>query len=227
MQYNTTQYNTLHTTQYNTIKISSRVFKQKTRDFNILKNKQSILNKHFSINKQFFFHILAFTRKYMPLRKFDKSFFFIKYNIVSIFAAFELTVYNMLSCFQVQTLSAAAIAKFTSGHVINLVTKDLEPVEPGCLIISYIITVPIQIITVALVLWWLVSWKAVLCVVYTIATIVFQMGMSHVLQNLRFKIMPLNDVRVRLLADMISGIRVLKANAWEWFFKEQIEETRG
>ena len=53
------------------------------------------------------------------------------------------------------------------------------------------------------------------CVLYTIATIVFQLSMSYVLQHLRFKIMPLNDVRVRLLADMISGIRVLKANAWE------------
>ena len=127
---------------------------------------------------------------------------------------------------KVQTLSAASIARYTSGHVINLITKDLEPVEPICLILPYIITVPIQTVVVALVLWWLVSWRAVLCVIYTILTIIYQIAISQYLQKLRFKIMPLNDVRVRLLADMISGIRVLKASAWEWFFKEQIEETR-
>ena len=123
-------------------------------------------------------------------------------------------------------MSAASIAQITTGHVINLVTKDLEPLEPMCLILPYIITVPIQTVGVALVLWWLVSWKAVLCVVYTIVTVVYQIVMSQYLQHLRFKIMSLNDVRVRLLADMISGIRVLKASAWEWFFEEEIESTR-
>ena len=98
--------------------------------------------------------------------------------------------------------------------------------EPACLIIPYIISVPIQIIVVALVLWWLVSWKAVMCVVYTVITIIYQIAMSQYLQHFRFKIMTLNDVRVRLLSDMISGIRVLKASAWEWFFQEQIESTR-
>ena len=43
---------------------------------------------------------------------------------------------------------------------------------------------------------------------------------------LQEKVTTLTDKRLRLIYDVISGIRVLKMNAWEWCFRDLVSGIR-
>ena len=43
---------------------------------------------------------------------------------------------------------------------------------------------------------------------------------------LQVKVTTLTDKRLRLIYDVISGIRVLKMNAWEWCFRDLVSGVR-
>ena len=44
--------------------------------------------------------------------------------------------------------------------------------------------------------------------------------------KLRVKIASVSDNRINLMAEIVAGIREVKTHAWEWIFREQIEEIR-
>ena len=123
-------------------------------------------------------------------------------------------------------MSAASLANINSGRVINLVSKDLEPVQTVCSVGFYVLVVPLQVVVVSLMLWWLVGWKAVMGIPYTFVVTALQIGSSKILQRLRPKTMTISDERVRLLSDMISGIRHVKANALEGLVSQKIQHVR-
>ena len=123
-------------------------------------------------------------------------------------------------------MSVSSLANINSGRVINLVSKDLEPVQAFCSTVFYLVVVPLQVVVVSLVLWWLVGWKAVMGMPYTFVVTALQIGSSKVLQRLRPKTMTISDERVRLLSDMVSGIRHVKANALEGFVSQKIQHVR-
>ena len=50
---------------------------------------------------------------------------------------------------------------------------------------------------------------------------------SSVCASLRLKTAKVTDHRLSVVNEMVSGIRALKAHAWENNYKEKIQEIRG
>ena len=52
------------------------------------------------------------------------------------------------------------------------------------------------------------------------------MNLANVFKSLQDKAAKMTDKRLRQMHDVISGIRVLKMNAWEWCFHDLVSEVR-
>ena len=88
------------------------------------------------------------------------------------------------------------------------------------------LSAPLEILLVFSLLWNLVGWQTFGGVVFSIALIFCQTTLGNVFKSLQDKAARITDSRLRLIHDVISGIRVLKMNAWEWCFHDLVSEVR-
>lgn len=63
--------------------------------------------------------------------------------------------------------------------------------------------------------------------IVVVLLIIFQWGTAKTLRTARAKTTKMTDVRVRLINEIIQGVRVIKAYAWESAAIQQVEETRS
>ena len=74
---------------------------------------------------------------------------------------------------------------------------------------------PCYLLAVTIISWNLIGWQAASSVLYSLTVIAYQTGMGKYFYRLRLKTSLVTDQRLRLVADVIAGIRVVKINAWE------------
>ncbi len=117
------------------------------------------------------------------------------------------------------------LAEKSSGYVINLITKDLIHIEQAISTLDSL-TAPMEMLVVFCLLWKLVGWQTFGGVVFSIILIAYQSALGNVFRILQSKIAKLTDRRLRLIYDVVSGIRVLKMNAWEWCFRDLVSGVR-
>ena len=127
------------------------------------------------------------------------------------------------SFLQVLTLHEGVLAETGSGHILNLVSKDLQPLRETVPNLFGLVLVPLEILEVSVLLYWLVGWQALSGILYVIIILVYQLSLGQVIKNLRDKSNVATDARLRLVADVISGIRLIKSSTWE----NKIEESVG
>ena len=85
---------------------------------------------------------------------------------------------------------------------------------------------PLEIFIVFCLLGNLVGWQTFGGVVFSIILIVYQTTLGNVFKILQDKAAKLTDRRLQMIRDVISGIRVLKMNAWEWCFRDLVSGVR-
>ncbi len=117
------------------------------------------------------------------------------------------------------------LAEKSSGYIINLITKDLIHVQQA-VITSNALIAPMDILIVSFLLWKLVGWQTIGGVVFSIALMAFQTALGNVSKLLQDKVAKLSDRRMQIIYDVVSGIRVLKMNAWEWCFRDLVSDVR-
>ena len=118
------------------------------------------------------------------------------------------------------------LSEVTSGHVINLMSKDLEPVLRACINTPFLVLAIIEVVAVSFLSWVLVGWQAVTSAVYVVFVLVLQSALAQKTFEFRSATAQRTDQRLGLMADVISGIRVLKMNVWEIIFSEKIQDIR-
>ncbi|KAL9960218.1 hypothetical protein ACROYT_G033645 [Oculina patagonica] len=117
------------------------------------------------------------------------------------------------------------LADKSSGYAINLITKDMIHIHQAISNLDSL-TAPIEILVVFCLLWKLVGWQTFGGVVFSIILIAYQTALGNVFKILQEKVARLTDRRLRLIYDVVSGIRVLKMNAWEWCFRDLVSGVR-
>ena len=117
------------------------------------------------------------------------------------------------------------LAERTSGYLINLISKDMVLIFQ---VFSNLksLSAPLEILSVFSLLWNFVGWQTFGGVIFSIAHIFCQMNLGNVFKSLQDKAAKMTDKRLRQMHDVISGIRVLKMNAWEWCFHDLVSEVR-
>ena len=105
-------------------------------------------------------------------------------------------------------------------------SKDLEPVLRACFNTPFLVLAIIEVVAVSFLSWVLVGWQAVTSAVYVVFVLILQSALAKKIFEFRSATAQRTDQRLGLMADVISGIRVLKMNVWEVVFSEKIQDIR-
>lgn len=123
-------------------------------------------------------------------------------------------------------MSNAAKKESTVGEIVNLMSVDAQKFIDLTAYINMIWSAPLQII-LALYFLWDVLGPSVLA---GLAVMIFLIPVNGYIANrvkvLQIKQMKNKDERVKLMNEVLSGIKVLKLYAWEPSFEEQVLKIR-
>lgn len=126
---------------------------------------------------------------------------------------------------QIMTTKQQILAEKSSGYIINLITKDMIHVQQAVITLNALIA-PMDILIASFLLWKLVGWQTIGGVVFSIALMACQTALGNDSKVLEDKVAKLSDRRMQMIYDVVSGIRVLKMNAWEWCFRDLVSDVR-
>lgn len=125
-------------------------------------------------------------------------------------------------------LSQETIGEVTLGKILNLMSYDVQRLDIAFFFTSYIIISPAHIIAVVLIMWFYFGLGATSLagMGLLILQIPIQYLQGRLFAYLRFASAKLTDKRVRVMNEIISGIRVIKMYGWEYAFKKVIAGIR-
>ncbi|XP_065902912.1 ATP-binding cassette sub-family C member 4-like isoform X2 [Dysidea avara] len=123
-------------------------------------------------------------------------------------------------------LSQSTIGQLSIGHIINLSSNDVQQFDLGFELFPEVVVVPVYFPVVAYLLWREVGPS---CLV-ALAVVVLQPPVQYISLRLyakwRLKAAKVTDNRVRVMNEIISGMRLIKMYAWEWAFHEYVKKIR-
>lgn len=118
------------------------------------------------------------------------------------------------------------MAKISSGHIISLASQELDSIIYTGSDLHGILVVPLEVISVSLLLWCLVGWQALPGIGYVLAIVAFQTYMGSFVKKVKSERGDCTAKRLRQMSDIIFGIRSIKANAWEDLMFERVTKER-
>jgi len=123
-------------------------------------------------------------------------------------------------------LGQQTLNEFTKGHVIDLVSNDVQRMELAARQFFRLIVAVFDVCVVVPLLWHFIGWQALMGFIFLCLLVPFGGFLIYLSGKLRIKIAAATDKRIHLMAEIVAGIREIKMHAWEWIFKKQVEETR-
>lgn len=127
---------------------------------------------------------------------------------------------------QILLLGQQTLNEFTKGHVIDLVSNDVQRMELAARQFFRLIVAVFDVCVVVPLLWHFIGWQALMGFIFLCLLVPFGGFLIYLSGKLRIKIAAATDKRIHLMAEIVAGIREIKMHAWEWIFKKQVEETR-
>ena len=123
-------------------------------------------------------------------------------------------------------LGKRALSRFSTGHVIDLVSNDVLRMEEVPIWFCPMMTsLPTTVIATCLLLC-LIGWQALMGVIFLCFLEPYYALMSSFGTVLRLRTAAESDQRISLMTEVVSGIRAIKTHGWEDEYREMIENTR-
>lgn len=124
-------------------------------------------------------------------------------------------------------LNHQSLGKVAAGHLVNLLSNDLQRFDQASIMMHYIWIMPIQAAIASYVMYSYVGLAAITgMVAVTIQAVPLQGYLSKLQGKLRYKVALKTDYRVKLMNEITSGIQVIKMYAWEKPFEKMVEVAR-
>jgi ATP-binding cassette subfamily C (CFTR/MRP) protein 4 len=126
------------------------------------------------------------------------------------------------------SLSLETVGETTIGRIINLASSDVQRIDVGLGYAPYVILSLVYIIAVLVILWvYLGLGPSALTGMGTMVLLIPVLYfLGKVYASIRLASSKYTDKRVKLMNEIISGIRVIKMYGWEYAFKEMISQIR-
>eukprot|EP00613_Pedinella_sp_CCMP2098_P078228 CAMPEP_0171937264 /NCGR_PEP_ID=MMETSP0993-20121228/34464_1 /TAXON_ID=483369 /ORGANISM="non described non described, Strain CCMP2098" /LENGTH=1150 /DNA_ID=CAMNT_0012578599 /DNA_START=238 /DNA_END=3686 /DNA_ORIENTATION=+ len=125
------------------------------------------------------------------------------------------------------TVSSRDRAALTTGEIVNLMSADAEKMVTTCLLVHGLWTTPLFLVAS---IWLLVNLVGV-AIVPGIAMLLLctpvqgmVIGLQHKLQK---QVMEKSDARVKLVNEVLQGVRVVKYYNWEASFESRLSQARA
>ncbi|XKL66876.1 hypothetical protein PGB90_010296 [Kerria lacca] len=124
-------------------------------------------------------------------------------------------------------ISNGAKRNFTTGEIINLISVDSQRFLELMAYINMLWSAPCQIILALYFLWQILGPSTLAGLAVMIILIPVNGYVASKIKNLQIKQMKSKDNRIKLMSEILLGIKVLKLYAWEPSFEKQILHIRN
>nr|CAD7197173.1 unnamed protein product [Timema douglasi] len=124
-------------------------------------------------------------------------------------------------------LSSTARKDRTVGEIVNLMAVDAQRLMDICLHVNLIWSAPIQIGLAVYFLWDLLGPSVLAGLAVMIILIPVNSAIANQMKKLQIRQMKYKDNRVKMMNEILCGIRVLKQYAWEPSFEQYIQKLRA
>ncbi|XP_061290378.1 ATP-binding cassette sub-family C member 4-like [Bos javanicus] len=123
-------------------------------------------------------------------------------------------------------LSSSAMGKTTTGQIVNLLSNDVNRFDQVTTFLHYLWVGPLQAIAVTALLWMETGISCLAGMMVLIILLLLQSCTGNSFSSLRSKTAALTDDRIRIMSEVITGIKTIKMNAWEKSFIDLITRLR-
>ncbi|CAK5040957.1 unnamed protein product [Meloidogyne enterolobii] len=123
-------------------------------------------------------------------------------------------------------LSSSARHGRTSGEIVNLMAIDVDRFYQVIPLLQQIWSSPLQVVLSLFVLYQVMGWSVIGGVLFMIALIPCNLCVVRRTKIWQMEQMTLKDSRLRMLNEVLTGIRAVKLYAWEVPMKQVIDEIR-
>ncbi|XP_014829203.1 PREDICTED: multidrug resistance-associated protein 1-like [Poecilia mexicana] len=139
----------------------------------------------------------------------------------------SIGTYHLLDLlFQALVISNAARRTSTVGEIVNLMSVDAQRFMDLVTYINMVWSAPLQVVLALYFLWQnlgpsVLAGVAVMVLMVPINAVIAMKTKTYQVAQMKSK-----DSRIKLMNEMLNGIKVLKLYAWELAFKEKVSEIR-
>ncbi|XP_065897567.1 ATP-binding cassette sub-family C member 4-like isoform X2 [Dysidea avara] len=127
---------------------------------------------------------------------------------------------------KVLRLSQSTISQQSIGRLVNLCSNDVQKFDMGFDFIHEVWAVPVFIPVVIYLLWREIGPSCLPALAIFIFLPMLQYISTRLYARWRLKAAKVTDKRVRVMNEIISGMRLIKMYAWEWAFHEHVKKIR-
>lgn len=115
---------------------------------------------------------------------------------------------------------------YTTGQIVNLMSVDTQRVAELVQNINNIWSAPLQL-TISMILLYQQLGIAIFAgLIVMLLNTPFNIWITTKMRALQYNVMKEKDKRIKLLSEIINGIKIIKIHAWEEPFKKRIESIR-
>ncbi|XP_054685302.1 multidrug resistance-associated protein 1-like isoform X2 [Grus americana] len=124
------------------------------------------------------------------------------------------------------TLANSSRRKYTTGEIVNLMSADTQQLMELTLNINLLWSAPFQIIMAVVFLWKELGPSVLAGVALLLLVIPINALIAAKVKRLKKSQMRYSDQRVKLLSEMLHGIKILKLYAWEPAYQKKVMSIR-
>ncbi|XP_054157408.1 ATP-binding cassette sub-family C member 4-like [Oppia nitens] len=123
-------------------------------------------------------------------------------------------------------LNRTALGKTTVGQILNMMSNDVNRIDEFAFSAHALFIGPLQTILILYMLWEHLKWACLAGLTVLILFIPFQGFMGKSFATVRRKTAHLTDNRIRIMNEIITGMRVIKMYTWEKSFAQLVAMAR-
>ncbi|XP_065055747.1 multidrug resistance-associated protein 1-like [Rhopilema esculentum] len=124
-------------------------------------------------------------------------------------------------------LSNKGRSDFTTGEMVNLMSVDASKFQDITTYLNMVWSAPFQIITTLIFLYNLMGWSIFAGVAIMALLLPLNYFVSKKIKATQTMLMKQKDQRIKIMNDVLSGIKVVKLYAWEESFEAKIAKLRS
>lgn len=123
-------------------------------------------------------------------------------------------------------LSSVARGKFTTGEIVNLMSVDTQRIMDYMQVFNLLWVTPLQIGIAIFLLWGQLGVATMGGLAVMILLLPINGVVTAYIRKYQVRLMKQKDRRIKLMNEILGGIKVLKLYAWEKSFQARVQEIR-
>ncbi|KAK8805917.1 hypothetical protein WA158_002573 [Blastocystis sp. Blastoise] len=123
-------------------------------------------------------------------------------------------------------LTSTAKGSTSTGQLVNIMSTDTNVLQQFSLYFLVTISAPILMIVAIVMIYQIIGWMTWIAVALLVVMLIIQVVSGMFARNFKVKGLLLTDNRIKLLNEVLIGIRVIKYYCWEKPFLCKIDEIR-